>query len=314
MGCGNNVKEIINMQILTISVGIPAHNEESNIKQLIASILAQKQEGFSVNEIVIVSDGSTDRTVQQASAVDNSIVKVLDDGQRKGKIVRMNELFERCKADILVQFDADVILKGERVLIELLQPFHADPTADLVCGAHEPLPYRTFVERLTTFGENVWERAKSDLNGRAEAYQCGGQIRAFSRKMYSAFRLPARVTSGEDVYTFYYAKQNKYIFRYAAQAVVYFRLASNFHDYIKQLTRFVGVHDRLRTMFDRQLLNEYETMSEGVKWRALFKEAIHTPPHVVVSYLALQAIPRVLTKFRKQKKIWDVATSSKQLE
>ena len=47
---------------LTVSVGIPAYDEEANIKSLLEAILQQRQENFILKSIIVVSDGSTDRT------------------------------------------------------------------------------------------------------------------------------------------------------------------------------------------------------------------------------------------------------------
>ena len=48
---------------LTVTIGIPAYNEEANVRNLLVSLLAQKETNFKLQEIIVVSDGSTDKTV-----------------------------------------------------------------------------------------------------------------------------------------------------------------------------------------------------------------------------------------------------------
>ncbi len=49
-------------KITTISIGIPAFNEAVTIKRLLRSVLAQKEKGFVLREIIVLCDGSTDGT------------------------------------------------------------------------------------------------------------------------------------------------------------------------------------------------------------------------------------------------------------
>ena len=47
---------------MDISVGIMAFNEEKNIGRLLKAILSQKLNQIKITEIIVVSDGSTDKT------------------------------------------------------------------------------------------------------------------------------------------------------------------------------------------------------------------------------------------------------------
>ena len=46
----------------TITVGIPAYNEEKNIKILIERIFEQKIRNAQLTQVVVISDGSIDST------------------------------------------------------------------------------------------------------------------------------------------------------------------------------------------------------------------------------------------------------------
>ena len=47
---------------LTLTVGIPAYNEEANIIQLIDDILKQEYDGLELMKVIVSSDASTDST------------------------------------------------------------------------------------------------------------------------------------------------------------------------------------------------------------------------------------------------------------
>ena len=88
------------MSTPTVSVIIPAYNEAANIAALLRSILSQEATNFRLIEIIVLSDGSTDRTVSEAQSVQDFRIDVIDDHTRKGKITRFNELLTLAKSDL----------------------------------------------------------------------------------------------------------------------------------------------------------------------------------------------------------------------
>ena len=51
------------MKKISLSIGIPAHNEEANIGRLLENLLTQPLEDFLIlEEIIVVTSGCTDRT------------------------------------------------------------------------------------------------------------------------------------------------------------------------------------------------------------------------------------------------------------
>src|SRR3989344_6102920 len=113
------------MNKMTVTIGIPAHNEEKNIKALLRGILAQFRGNFVIKSIIVLCDGCTDDTVKIAEniAQTNKIIKVINDGNHKGKSTRLNQLYEMTESDILISFDADVKLGHKNVINELVKHF-----------------------------------------------------------------------------------------------------------------------------------------------------------------------------------------------
>jgi len=114
----------------TVSVVVPAYNEEAVIGRTVDSLLAQEP---PVLEIICVDDGSTDRTfaVLQEIYGSNPRVRIL----RKpngGKSSALNLGFARAQGDVVVALDSDTLFTPETVR-ELCAPF-ADPSVAAVAG------------------------------------------------------------------------------------------------------------------------------------------------------------------------------------
>lgn len=90
----------------TISVIVPAFNEEKTIASSIESLLAQD---FDKTEIVMVDDGSNDKTLQIARAFERSGLKVLHQ-DNKGKAEALNTGIRAATGNIVLTVDADTRL------------------------------------------------------------------------------------------------------------------------------------------------------------------------------------------------------------
>ena len=298
---------------LTVSVGIPAYNEEANIKYLLDDLLSQKQDTFILKEIIVISDGSTDRTMDIAKAFDNDKMRLLEDGKREGKIKRLNEMFGVFKGDLLVQFDADVRLSDKFVLEKMVKPFLMYEQTALVCGNHKPSSPKGFIERSAYFGVQVWDDAINMLGERDGRYRCTGQIRAFSRQFLETFRFPLDIGSGEDTFSFYFAKIHHFKVVFVRDALIYHRLPTTFKDYMHQMSRFIYAKNQMEQYFTEEQCKEYETMTTVIRMKSLLKNVFRSSPITVLGFLILHIAPRVAVLTYKHKRIWDIASSSKNL-
>ncbi len=90
---------------LSVSVVIAAHNEQRHIEHKLRSVLNQDYEAADL-QIIVASDGSSDRTVACARSVDDPRVEVLD-LPRLGKAAALNRAVTLCQGEVLVFTDAD---------------------------------------------------------------------------------------------------------------------------------------------------------------------------------------------------------------
>lgn len=113
----------------TISVVIPAYNEEANIKATLQAL----QNNEKINEIIVVNDGSTDKTSELAKAEG---IMVLDLFPNRGKGGAMNAVLPLIDTDIVVFLDAD-LGKSAGEIQKIIQPV-IDGNADLCIAAFPP--------------------------------------------------------------------------------------------------------------------------------------------------------------------------------
>ncbi|HEX6586053.1 MAG TPA: bifunctional polysaccharide deacetylase/glycosyltransferase family 2 protein [Solirubrobacterales bacterium] len=111
-----------------VSIVVPAYNEAAGIEKAVRSLAASDYREF---EVVVVDDGSTDRTGEIVDALDLPSVRVIRE-QNRGKAEALNTAVAAARYDIVAAVDADTVFEP-RTLANLTRPF-ADPRVGAVAG------------------------------------------------------------------------------------------------------------------------------------------------------------------------------------
>jgi len=112
-----------------ISVIIPAHNEEKNIEKTIKSVLDANPEE---KEIIVINDGSTDRTEEILSKISKIYKIKFFNTSHLGKAKAINFGITKASNEILIILDADSEIEKD-ALIKISAPF-SDPDVAAVGG------------------------------------------------------------------------------------------------------------------------------------------------------------------------------------
>ncbi len=105
---------------------IPAFNEEQTIENVIETVKRVDR----VNKIIVVSDGSTDRTAEIARACGVDVIELQENVGKGGAIkAGVNE----CSSEVLLFLDADLIGLKEQHILDLLCPV-VENQADMTVG------------------------------------------------------------------------------------------------------------------------------------------------------------------------------------
>src|SRR3989344_18871 len=297
---------------LTITVGIAAYNEENNIQNLLKRILVQKEIDFHVKEIIVISDGSSDKTVEKVRGVQDKRITLLDEKERVGQNVRQNSIFKKAKGDIIVLLEADTILKDSKYLYELIKPFIAKKNISMTYGYSLPIPIKRggFFERMLSFVETLKQKKLHSLIN-DNLYLCGTG-RAFSKEMIKTFFWPKDVP--EDTYSFLFCKEKGLTIVSAPNAMVYFRSPANFSDYIKKAIKFKKGQSKLRKYFPKSLLSDNYRLKN--RWMiSLFLEGFYRTPIYMTAYIFVNFAKRMVSLFSPEfNPLWDISSSTKVLK
>lgn len=289
------LKELSKQRPTTLSVGISALNEEKSIVFTVKSLLNQNYGNFTLENIVIISDGSNDRTVEKLKEIKDKRIKVVDHSSRQGKSVRLNEMFEAINSDILVLTDADIKPKDKNSVINLIKPFLKEPKLMFVAGRIEPYKPNGFFEKILYTGTRLWDQTRFDAlkNGKeCGVYFSGGAFRAMKRPFYKEIIFPS--VKSEDAFPYLFAMSKNYKFQYVDEAVVYYKLPSNFKDFKSQMKRYLQSANEESLIFSDEFVSKSYTITSLDKVVALIKQFIKNPIYVAL-YVSILIVPKLLS-------------------
>ena len=169
----------------SVAILIPAYNEERVIAQKVENALALDYEPEKL-EVLVGSDGSTDRTSEIVRAIRDSRLRLIELPGRSGKSGVYNRLVEETAADILVFSDANVLLDG--AALRMAVRHFADPRVGVVGGGKYIVVPRgsESVRGEAAYGryENWLRTRESEVGGMSGAL---GSFMAVRREIYRGY-------------------------------------------------------------------------------------------------------------------------------
>lgn len=218
----------------SITIGISALNEQDNIALLLNDLLKQDYTGVKLDRIIVISDGSTDQTVEEVARIGDGRIKIISGRVRKGKPYRISQITHQTNSDILVLLDADIRIKDRKFVYKLTRPIIKNK-AELTSCQMTPLEPRNRLEQALKSSmklkEILFERFKKSNN----IYFCHGPATALAKKFYKQLNLNSE---GDDMQSYLACISLGYRFMYVAQTEVYYLLPATLQDYLKQSYRF----------------------------------------------------------------------------
>lgn len=178
------------------SIIIPLYNKEKFLKATLISVFEQN---FTDYEIIIINDGSTDKSLEIAKSFDNEKLKIYTQ-KNQGVSAARNLGIEKSTTDFCCFLDADDIWKSNHLesLYDLIQHF---PKADLFCNRYQiQISKNKVIPTIFDF-ENSYKGYVADffksslVNRIALTSAC-----CISKKIYSEIGgFNTKINSGEDL-------------------------------------------------------------------------------------------------------------------
>ena len=218
----------------SVSILIPAYNEEKVLGKAIETALEASY--HNNKEIIVIDDGSTDRTYEVAEGFCNRGVRVIH-RPNGGKSVALNHGLLFARGEIIIMVDADSLV-GKNTLIELVQPFKDTEVAS-VAGNIKVLNRMNWLTRCQALeyiaNINVYRRAL-DVFGSVTVVP--GSLGAYRREVLegSGFYDPDTLVEDFDV-TIKALKTGKVV-QSSSSAIAYTEAPQTLGGFIKQRLRW----------------------------------------------------------------------------
>jgi len=97
---------------MSITIGLPFWNNERTLGAAIRSVLAQTVADW---RLLLVNDGSRDASAALARSFHDPRIRVVDDGERRGLVHRLNQIAALATTPYLARMDADDLMHPKRL-------------------------------------------------------------------------------------------------------------------------------------------------------------------------------------------------------
>lgn len=243
----------------TVSVLIPAHNEEETIG---TTVRACAEQDYPVSEIIVVADSCTDQTAVAAIAAGATKVIETSFGD---KAANQNAALSDIRTDVVVGFDGDTIPRPGCIAL-MIDDIKAG--FDATCSTILPLQSRGFFVRGRRFayalGRRWWRLCQAKV-GRMQVLT--GASYAFKTEAIKAIGGFPNGLISADMDATWALHRAHYKCGYAAKAVALTVEPETFRVYKAQMRRWSSGYFQNVARYKRELLNWRSAL---VIWTALF--------------------------------------------
>lgn len=296
---------------LTLTIGIPAYNEEANILQLIDDILNQDYNGLTLEKVIVSSDASSDATDELVRSYKDPRVILISNKVREGIAARLNQIFDSSSTDCLVVMNADTRIKDAYFMQKITEPIKN--SIDMTSVRIEEVVGESFLDTTLIFGMDIKRKIVESIRNGKNVYTCCGLARAFSKKLYCSMRFETSI--GEDAFSYFYAEKHDFRYAYVKSTSVFYKISSDFAQHQRQTHRFFESQKIMKKKFgERWVTDEYNiplrSLTHGIMW------GMKTKPFLAILYIVyvFTACLSTLIRIGTIDQTWQIATSSKKVQ
>ncbi len=229
-----------------MTIGIPTFNEEQNIYTLLRSLETETSNNQFISDIIISDDSSdnTPKIIDEFMKNSSMRIRIIHHDERRGAAVAWNEIFEESAGDIIILYDADIIL-GRNCTRELVSKIHG--RVGLCASNQKPVQTRSIIGRATTFISKWFESIRT--SGLSQ-YTVMGRALSIRSDLAKKISIPSDIIA-IDLYLQCKAVEHGFDIFYNDNAVVYFYPANTMSDFISQVLRAANGHKQIHKYMNR---------------------------------------------------------------
>jgi biofilm PGA synthesis N-glycosyltransferase PgaC len=263
------------MNFPMVSVLVPAYCEEDSIGRTLAGLVRLDYPHF---EVIVISDGSTDRTVDRVLPfLSDPRIRLLDKRFNEGKAMALNDAIPCARGELLLILDSDAV--PDPMILRHMVPHFQSARVGAVAGTPRVANRRTIIARLQAV------EFSSIVGLLRRAQRVWGRVMCISG-VVGMFRKSAVIDAGmftpgmatEDIDLTWKLQLKLYDVRYEARALVWMLVPDRIGVWWKQRRRWaLGLGQILRRHSVvlrewrlRRMLPIYIESSLSVLWALCF--------------------------------------------
>ncbi len=287
----------------TLTVLILAYNEETSIKRSITSVISQTQENYTLSKILIINDGSTDKTVDNINMLQDDRITIITHVENKGNQEAVNTGFANTDSDYCFKLDGDLFLLSNTCL-DILVKQSLEENLRLIHGKqiYPESPKNLLESYVYTIHQKVYkEKLITSLSGDQflQHHILGDYL--IHRDIYRECRIPIDILS-EDVFIFYYSRSKGFDTGYSLEAITSFAYPLTWKQHIKQLLRWDSPN--IQNHFSKKFIQKYnrpfpKTLLSRVLLQAFIQHPLHTSILFITRFIVLIKKP-----FYRPRRTW----------
>lgn len=220
---------------MTISILIPCHNEERSVRATVDSCLRQTR---PADEIIIVNDGSTDKTGEILASFGNKITVITIPIATGNKSHAQEHGLKFVHTDVFISTDGDTIL--DEHFVENAEKNFQNPNVHAVGGYVRSMKHNWLTACRAfeyTIGQNLYKLGQSHIDFMLVIPGAAGAFRTETFKKYITFD---HDTLTEDLdFTYRFHKHGLRI-NYDRDMIVYTQDPMTLYSYTNQMRRWYG--------------------------------------------------------------------------
>ncbi len=296
----------------SLTIAIPAFNEAKNIGYILDSLARQKYTKVKLDQIIVYTDGSTDKTPEIVKEKIKKIpdLKLIAGKNQLGKFYRLNQIYKANNSDVLIILDADIGIPKNDFIENFAMSIINDKKAQLVSAHELPILPKDFVGRVIAATYTMWDQVRwsipkcdhvQNLYNRATAYRG-----SFAKTLY----IPDKATE-ERLYLYLMAKE-KNGYRYTHNAQILYIPVNTVYDYIKLSDRAFGRPQPAVNKLVGYDATFHYNIPRKYKIIGMLKSFIRDPFYTTIAFfMGIWLSHTVLNRQTADSQIWEISTSSK---
>jgi cellulose synthase/poly-beta-1,6-N-acetylglucosamine synthase-like glycosyltransferase len=236
----------ISLKLIKVTIGIPTFNEEQNILVFLRSLETETSDNQFISEIIISDDSSdnTPKIINEFAKNSSMNIRLIHHYERRGAAAAWNEIFEASTGDIIILYDADIIL-GQNCTYELVSKIHG--RVGLCASNQKPIQARNMIGRATTFISRWLESIRT--KGLSQ-YTVMGRALSICSNLAKKISIPNDIIA-IDLYLQCKVIEHGFDIFYNKNAIVHFYPANSIPDFISQVLRTANGHNQIHKYMRR---------------------------------------------------------------